>query len=155
MSDHRIHEAVYLEIEKDARTCFDQMIQFTSYPEWQGVVTQAIELERENNFVTIEFHVDLKIKDIRYVLKYEIDYENTRFSWEYLEGDVLHVDGDYKVEDIGPGRSLNTYRLDLHPGFWVPKPLIGILKNTAMVGVLKDLRKKVMHQGSHNGLQAG
>lgn len=141
----RIHEAVYLEIEATATECFDIMLDFESYPLWQTAVKTAEVKERHAEGTIVEFTVDLIIKKIRYVLDYRIDRENLKLEWHYLEGDLPHIDGDFHIDKLDDeSRCLAVYRLDITTNFHVPRPLVVLMKNTAMLGAMKDLRKRVI-----------
>lgn len=141
MSDHRVHEAVYLDIDAPAGQCFDAMLQYETYPQWQSSVYSAEILASDPPRTTVEFKIDVFFKKIRYVLEYEPDPDNYFLKWNFIEGDIMHVDGDFRVEPVSEQSSFCVYRLDIHPGFRVPSPLVKIVKNTAMLGVLRDLQK--------------
>ncbi|MCB1146153.1 MAG: SRPBCC family protein [Leptospiraceae bacterium] len=136
-------ESLGLEIHAPARTVFEHMIDFESYPEWQTSVAAARKMKNDIHGPVIEFEIDLVLKKIRYVLGYKVDHERMHLTWDYLDGDIEHVAGEFFVQEKDSEVSWAVYRLDVRPGFWLPGPLANFVKNTAMRGVLHDLQRKV------------
>lgn len=147
----RIHEAVYLEIEASPEECFEVMVDYEAYPVWQAAVKTAQIREKHDYGTIVEFSIDLIIKKIRYVLDYRADHDNLMLEWHYLEGDLPHVDGDFHIDRLAdPHKCMAVYRLDITTNFHVPRPLIILMKNTAMLGALKDLRRRVLTLRTRN-----
>lgn len=141
----RYDEAISQRMPASSEEVFHMMLEFESYPEWQSAVSNARLIEQGDAGPVMEFHVDLIVRKLRYVLEYSIDHENRRLSWQYIEGDIEHVSGEFYVTEEPDGHCTAVYVLDVRPGFWLPKPLADFVKNTAMKGVLKDLHKKIVH----------
>lgn len=90
----------------------------------------------------VEFHIDAKVRKVRYVLRYFFE-EPGRVWWEYVEGDVKSVEGEYLIEPAGAGRTRLTYSLELDPGVPLPGPIKRVLVNTVMKGSVEDLKRYV------------
>jgi uncharacterized membrane protein len=103
-------------IAAPARACFEALLDFESYPEWQDSVreTRVLERDPEGRGSLIETVIDARVKTVRYVLRYA--YEPfTRISWDYVKGDVRSVEGDYRFAEHG-GVADVTYRLAVDVG---------------------------------------
>ncbi len=135
--------AVELEIPAPAQEAFALMCDFADYPRWQTAVSQANVLKKTERGSIVEFKVDLIVRKLRYVLDYHVQPESYLLEWNYLEGDIMNVGGEFRLDVIDEKNCLAFYRLVAHPGFYVPSPLVFLVKNTVMVGVLRDLRKEV------------
>ena len=131
-------------IEGSPQDCFDAITDYESFPDWQGPVKMAEVLNRDKQGRgrDVEFEIDAKVKTIRYTLRYSYE-EPERITWEYLEGDVKDVEGDYTFEDQGDGTTLATYTLHIDPGVWVPGPLAKQIDQQVMKRSVEDLKKRV------------
>ena len=121
--------------------CMDALLDFHSYPEWQSAVKSA-EVVEDGGAPVVEFKIDAKLKTVRYVLRYHPE-PPARLWWEYVEGDVRSVSGEYVLEDMGDGRTKATYRLDIDPGRFVPGPIRKALTDVVMRGSVRELKQRV------------
>jgi ribosome-associated toxin RatA of RatAB toxin-antitoxin module len=137
VSAHRAEHTVFAAARPQA--CFDAVTDFAAYPEWASSVIRATSLERDPDVV--EFVTDVRVRRIRYVLRYHYD-EPRRVWWDYVEGDARSVEGEYRFEPAGGGTAL-TYRLAIDPGRLVPAPVRRLLVETVMKGSVHDLKKRV------------
>ncbi len=114
------------------------MRDFEAYPEWSSNV-ESIRLLGDDR---VEFFIDAKVKKVRYVLQYFFE-EPTRVWWEYVEGDIKSVEGEYRFEEVEPGVTRMTYRLTMDPGAFLPGPIKKVLVNVVMKGSVEDLKRHV------------
>lgn len=121
--------------------CLAALLDFDSYPEWQSAVKDADVIEPGSDPV-VEFRVDAKLKTIRYVLRYHPE-PPARLWWEYVEGDVRSVAGEYALEDLGDGTTRATYRLEIDPGRFVPGPVKKALTDGVMRTSVRELKARV------------
>jgi uncharacterized membrane protein len=112
---------------------------FASYPQWSSNVKEVRELGDD----VVAFHVDAKVRQVRYVLRYFFDEGPERVWWEYVEGDVKSIEGEYRFEEVAPGRTRMTYRLTMDPGAFLPGPIKKVLVNVVMRGSVEDLKRHV------------
>jgi len=121
--------------------CLEALLDFASYPDWQSAVKSAEVVEPGGDPV-VEFKIDAKLKTVRYVLRYHPE-PPSRLWWEYVEGDVRSIAGEYALEDLGDGRTKATYRLDIDPGRFVPGPIRKALTDVVMRGSVRELKHRV------------
>jgi ribosome-associated toxin RatA of RatAB toxin-antitoxin module len=124
--------------------CFDAIVDYESFPDWQGAVksVEVISRDRDGRGREVAFEIDAKVKSVRYTLAYSYE-EPSRVTWDYLEGDVKDVDGEYTFEDQGDGTTLATYALAIDPGVWLPGKLQKVLNEQVMKGSVEDLKRRV------------
>ena len=114
--------------------CFAVLVDFERYPDWSSPITQCRILDRHPDGLPrrVEFHLDMTLKTIRYVLEYTWDRPHGG-TWKLVEGDVKDVEGSYRFEPAGPRtRATCTQAIDL--GFWLP----GFIRRTAEQKALRD-----------------
>jgi ribosome-associated toxin RatA of RatAB toxin-antitoxin module len=133
-------------IAAPARACFEALLDFESYPEWQDSVkeTRILERDPEGRGSLVETVIDARVKTVRYVLRYA--YEPfTRISWDFVRGDVRSVEGDYRFAEHD-GVTDVTYRLAVDVG-GVGRFVPGEMKRRAaehlMRSAVEDLKARV------------
>jgi uncharacterized membrane protein len=134
------------EIDAPPRACFDALLDYETFPNWQRAVlsTEVLSRDGDGRGERVAFEIDAKLRTIRYTLDY--GYEEPHLvNWRYVEGDVRDVDGELVLEDLGDGKTLATYALRIDPGVWMPGRIADMLSGQVMQGVLDDLKQHVEH----------
>ncbi len=121
------------EVQASLAQCFATITQFDSYPDWFSTVQRTKVLSRHANRLAkrVEFHVDMKLKTVRYVLEYEYE-KPARLTWKAVDGDIEAIEGSYDFEKLGPTLTQATCRQAVSLGFWVPGPLRAIIEHQAL-----------------------
>jgi uncharacterized membrane protein len=133
-----------LVIEAEPAVCFDEITDYETFPEWQAAVKEVDVLTTDAEGVgrDVRFVIDAKVREVSYTLRYS--YERPHLvTWEYLDGDVRSVDGDFVFEDQGDGTTLATYSLDIDPGVWLPGRVKKMLTEQVMKRSVEDLKRRV------------
>jgi uncharacterized membrane protein len=132
------------EIEAARENCFAALVEYETFPDWQRAVKSVEVLNRDSagRGRDVEFVIDAKVKRVRYVLRYSYEPPG-RISWEYLEGDVRQVAGEFVLEQADDGVTLATYRIELDAGVWMPGPIKKVLTDQVMKGAVDDLARRV------------
>ena len=126
------------------QACFDVLLEYETFPEWQSAVKWVEVVSRDSQGRGREghFEIDTKVKTIRYELEYSYEPPH-RIAWNYLGGDIKDVDGEYIFEDRGDGSTLATYSLALDPGVWLPERLARAINRHVMRASVEELRERV------------
>lgn len=124
--------------------CFDAILGFERYPEWSSAVASARILERNKAGVgrVVEFHIDMKIRTVRYVLAYAYK-RPSELSWHSVEGDVESIEGRYRFRKLGPALTEAVCRQEIQLGFWMPGPLRKLAERTALKQSVTEFRAEV------------
>ena len=131
-------------IEAEPQPCFDALVDYESFPDWQRAVRacEVLTRDREGRGKEVAFEIDAKVKSINYTLDYSYE-EPHLISWRYVEGDVRDVDGEFVFEDQGDGTTLATYALRIDPGLPLPGRILNLLSEQVMQGSMEDLKHRV------------
>ena len=131
-------------VDAAPQTCFDALVDFESYPDWQSAVKDCEVQSRDDDGRgrRVSFDIDAKIKTVSYTLDYSYD-EPSLLTWRYVEGDVKDVNGEFTLEDQGGGSTLATYALRLDAGVWLPGPVASMLTDSVMQRSVEDLKTRV------------
>lgn len=121
------------DIDASIEDCCAVLLDFDRYPEWSGPTTAARILERdsEGRPRRVEMTLDMKIRNVRYVLEYSYDLPE-RARWNLVEGDVAGIEGSYAFERIDATHTRATCRQAVDLGFWVPGPLRRLIERQAL-----------------------
>jgi ribosome-associated toxin RatA of RatAB toxin-antitoxin module len=133
-----------LVIEAEPATCFDAITQYETFPDWQAAVKDIEVLSRDRNGRgrEVRFEIDAKVRAVSYTLRYSYEPPHL-ITWDYVEGDVKSVDGEFVFEDRRDGTTLATYSLAIDPGVWLPGPVKTMLTDQVMKRSVEDLKRRV------------
>src|SRR5258705_11207316 len=132
-----------LVIDAEPATCFDAITQYETFPEWQAAVraVEVLSRDRDGRGRDVRFEIDAKVRQVSYTLRYSYEPPHL-ITWDYVEGDVKSVDGEYVFEDRRDGTTLATYSLAIDPGVGLPPPVKGMLTDQVMKRLLEDLKRR-------------
>jgi hypothetical protein len=121
------------DVEASIDDCCAVLLDFERYPQWSGPTTAARILERgaDGRARQVEMTLDMKIRNVRYVLEYRYDLPS-QAHWRLIEGDVAGVDGSYTFERIDDTHTRATCQQSVDLGFWVPGPLRRLIEKQAL-----------------------
>jgi ribosome-associated toxin RatA of RatAB toxin-antitoxin module len=133
-----------LVIEAEPATCFQAVIEYETFPEWQSAVKDVEVLSRydDGRGRDVRFEIDAKVRHVSYTLRYSYEAPHL-ITWHYVEGDVKSVDGEFVFEDQRDGTTLATYSLAIDPGVWLPGPVKNVLTDQVMKRSVEDLKRRV------------
>ena len=125
------------------RECFDALLEFETYPDWQNAVKdcQVLERDAEGRGRRVRFEIDAKVKAVTYTLDYSYE-EPHLLTWVFVEGDVKDVEGEFVLEETAGG-TLATYALRIDTGVWLPGPVAKMLNDQVMQRSVEDLKARV------------
>jgi uncharacterized membrane protein len=138
------HAEQQVAIGASPQSCFDALLEYETFPEWQSAVkwVEVVSRDDEGRGREVHFEVDAKVRRIRYELEYSYEPPH-RISWQYLGGDIRDVNGEYIFEEQGDGSTLATYSLALDPGMWVPDRVARMINQQVMRASVDELRNRV------------
>jgi ribosome-associated toxin RatA of RatAB toxin-antitoxin module len=133
-----------LPIEAEPAECFDVITDYETFPEWQSAVKEVdvLSVDSAGLGLDVRFVIDARVRTVSYTLRYS--YEQPHLvRWEYLDGDVRSVEGDFSFVDQGDGMTLATYSLDIDPGVSLPGRVKKMLTEQVMKRSVEDLKRRV------------
>ncbi len=88
-----------------------------SWSEWQGTLGTVRPLEEDADGLVSRCKVEIDAKVTMIRLELSVTYEEPRrVSWQREAGDLKGMDGSWRLEDLGDGRTRATYELEVNPG---------------------------------------
>jgi ribosome-associated toxin RatA of RatAB toxin-antitoxin module len=130
-------------IEAAPQACFDALLEYESFPQWQRAVRscKVLSRDRSGRGKDVAFEIHGKVRPIRYTLHYRYEPPHL-ITWSYSGGDVKDLDGELVLEDRGDGTTLATYALRLDAGTWLPGQVAGAFSDQAMQRAMEDLKRR-------------
>jgi uncharacterized membrane protein len=133
-----------VEIDAPIETCFEAIVDYESFPAWQGAVVSTEVLDRHKDGLgkRVRLFVDAKVRKVDYTLDYR--YERpTKIEWDYVEGNGIDdADGHYLFESLGEDRTRATYKLGLEVGIPLPGPVARRAHKQTLKGSVEDLKRE-------------
>jgi len=133
-----------VEINAPIETCFAAIIDYETFPRWQGAVvdTEVLDWDSKGRGKRVRLFIDAKVRKVDYTLDYSYD-QPTRIEWDFVEGNGINgADGHYLFEDLGSDRTRATYKLGLEVGIPLPGPVARRAHKTTLKGSVDDLKKE-------------
>lgn len=121
------------EVEASVDQCFATITNFENYPRWFSTMERVKVLDRRPNGLAkrVEYHVDMKLKTVRYVLEYQYR-KPSLLTWKSVDGDIEAIAGSYRFEKLGSTLTRATCRQAVSLGFWLPGPLRSWIEGQAL-----------------------
>lgn len=137
-------QEVSIEIAATPADCFIAIVDFERYPQWFSAVSGARIIERDRSGIgrVVEFTADMKIRTVRYVLRYAYRKPH-ELTWQSVDGDVESIEGRYGFRALRPNLTEATCRQEIRLGFWVPGPLRKLAERTALRQSVSELKAEV------------
>lgn len=131
-------------IEAEPTRCFDEITRYETFPEWQTAVKEVdvLSVDSAGLGLDVRFLIDARVRSVSYTLRYSYERPH-RVEWDYVDGDVRSVDGDFVFEDCGDGTTMATYSLEIDPGVWLPGRVKKMLTEQVMKRSVEDLKRRV------------
>jgi uncharacterized membrane protein len=133
-----------VEIEAPIDTCFEAIVDYESFPEWQRAVVATEVLDRHPDGLgkEVRLFVDAKVRKVDYTLDYRYR-PPTLIEWDFVEGNGINdADGSYSFEELGPGRTRATYRFGLEVGIPLPGPVARRAHKQTLKASVEDLKRE-------------
>jgi uncharacterized membrane protein len=106
-----------VEIDAPVERCFEIAADIENAPDWQGSLQDVDVLERDadGRAELVETKSDAKVKSVRALLRFSYSEPN-EVRWVQEKGDTKSLEGWWKLEDLGGGRTRASYGLAADPG---------------------------------------
>jgi hypothetical protein len=133
-----------VEIDAPIETCFAAIIDYETFPTWQGAIVdvEVLDWDSKGRGKKVRLFVDAKVRKVDYTLDYSYD-EPTRIEWDFVEGNGINgADGHYLFEDLDGDRTRATYKLGLEVSIPLPGPVARRAHRTTLKGSVEDLKRE-------------
>jgi ribosome-associated toxin RatA of RatAB toxin-antitoxin module len=115
-------------------------------PRWQPEikVSECIERDGDGNQVLVHMETDAKVRRLSSDIRFSYEEPN-QISWVQEDGDLKSIEGSWKLEDLGGGRTRVTYWLEVDLGrtlgLLIRGPLVGVLRGQLVNSMPERLKR--------------
>ena len=140
-----------VEIEAPLERCYEIVADLESTPDWQEsmISLEVLERDREGRPTLCKIVSDAKVRQAKSELRFA-HHPPDRMTWEQEKGDVKSLNGSWKLEDLGGGRTRATYSLEADPG-----RVFGLLLRGPVEGKVKEFLTKDAVEGLKKTAESG
>ncbi len=130
-----IESSASAEINAPIARCYEEAADIARIAEWQGGVqdVEVLETDAQGRAALIEIATDAKVRVVKSKVAFTYDEPNG-LTWTQKKGDLKSVDGAWRFDDLGGGRTKATYTMKADPG-----RVLGMLVRGPVEDKLKDL----------------
>ena len=105
-------------------------------------VKRATVRSRTNDVVEVDVSVDAVIKEVRYVIRRELDRAARSITWREVEGDLRRTRGGWWIEETErPGVSKCIYRDFVDVAYWIPSGAVAAVAKRKVNDMVTRLRE--------------
>jgi len=138
------HGKSSIEVDATAEDLFAIVADLDSYPEWLTDIkeVEVLETGADGYPLAAEMVVDVKIREVRYILEYDWNHPDS-VSWTSRPGgDVKLIEGSYTFDITDDGATSVVYELAIDPGFPVPGFMVKRAANHITAQALDGLKAR-------------
>lgn len=129
----KIEGTATAEIDAPIGKVFEAAADVEGSPRWQPEIKKASVVERDadGRQVLVDTETDGKVRTLKSRLRFSYE-EPHGLSWTQEEGDLSSVEGNWRFEDLGDGRTRATYWMSVDLGrmlgMVIRGPLVDLLR---------------------------
>ena len=110
-------------------------------------------LEHQADRLRVRQEIDATLTTARYTAWYRLDAATHTISWTLdpsaRDNTVAAVEGDYRLSELSPGRTLLVYRTFVDSGLKVPQSIQSYMQRRAIPDLLRAIKKRVESGGTY------
>ncbi len=134
-----------VEVDAPKAKCFEIISDLANSPKWQESMISADVLEKDSDGrpSLVEIVSDAKVKQVKSDVAFKYDPDDG-MTWEQKKGELKWLNGYWKLEDLGDGKTSATYGLEADTG-----RVLGLL----IRGPVQDKVKEWLTKDAAEGLK--
>ena len=130
-------EVVDVEINK----IYNVLVDYAKYPEFVDGVNAIKILSQTETTAKVEYSLNM-IKSFKYIINIKQE-KPTRLSWTLDSGDLFKKnDGEWKLKDLGNGKTEVTYSLDIDFKMFAPSSILSALTSKNLPVMMESFFKR-------------
>lgn len=140
-------------IERPIAEVWRTLARFDDRPEYIPRLKSTVVLEQTEHRVRVLQLADAVITTARTTLWFELDEAARRISWKLdhtvTDNTPADVEGDYRMAELGPSRTLLVYRAHIDTGRRVPGFIQAHMQKRAVPELLTAIKQRVESDGRY------
>jgi uncharacterized membrane protein len=140
-----------VEIEAPLERCYELVADLENTPEWQRsmISLEVLERDRDGRPTLCEIVSDAKVRQVTTEMRFA-HHPPDGLTWEQEKGDLKSLNGEWKLTDLGDGRTRADYSLVGDPG-----RMLGLILRGPVEGKVKEFLTKDVTDGLKQAAERG
>ena len=113
------------------------------------IAIEVLERDRQQRPTLCEITSDAKVRQVKSQYRFA-HHPPDRMSWEQEKGELKSLTGEWRLEDLGEGRTRAIYHLEADPG-----RILGLLLRGPVEGKVKEFLTKDAAEGLKRAAESG
>lgn len=128
-------------VDVDINKLYDVLVDYAKYPEFVDGVSEIKVISKTETAAKVEYGINM-IKSFKYIINIKQE-KPTRVSWTLDSGDLFKKnDGEWKLKDMGNGKTEVTYSLDLDFKMFAPSSILSALTSKNLPVMMDSFFKR-------------
>jgi coenzyme Q-binding protein COQ10 len=113
-------------VDVDINKLYNVLVDYAKYPDFVDGVSAIKVISQSETAAKVEYSINM-IKSFKYIINIKNE-KPTRISWTLDSGDLFKKnDGEWKLKDLGNGKTEVTYTLDMDFKIFAPSSILSAL----------------------------
>jgi ribosome-associated toxin RatA of RatAB toxin-antitoxin module len=128
-------------VDIDINKLYDVLVDYEKYPEFVDGVSGIKVLSKDEKAAKVEYNLNM-IKSFKYIINLKQE-RPARLSWSLDSGDLFKKnDGEWKLKDLGNGKTEVTYTLDVDFKIFAPSSILSALTEKNLPSMMNSFFKR-------------
>ena len=140
-------------VERPIGDVWATLARFEDRAEYLPRIESVQILERQPERLRVRQEIDATLTTARYTAWYRLDALAHTISWtldrQARDNTVADVEGDYRLSELAPGRTLLVYRTFVDSGLKVPQSIQSFMQRRAIPDFLRAIKRRVESGGTY------
>jgi hypothetical protein len=138
-------------IERPLAEVWATLLRFEERPQYVPRLQSATVLERQRDRARVRQEVDATVTTSRYTLWFHLDEIEHIIGWtldKTADNTVTDADGDYRLAELAPARTLLAYRAYVDTGLRIPQSIQTYMQKRSIPDLLRAIKRRVESGGT-------
>jgi ribosome-associated toxin RatA of RatAB toxin-antitoxin module len=128
-------------VEVDINKLYEVIVDYAKYPEFVDGVSGIKVLAQNDTSAKVEYSLNI-IKSFKYIINTKME-KPTSVKWSLDSGDLFKKnDGEWKLKDLGNGKTEVTYSLDIDFKLFAPSSVLSALTEKNLPVMMQSFFKR-------------
>jgi carbon monoxide dehydrogenase subunit G len=139
-------------IDRSVAEVWQTLIHFEHRAEYAPRVKSAVIVEQQADFIRVKMEIDASVTTARYTMRFQLDEPakviTFRLDDTAKDNTIAAAEGEYRLYEVAPQRTLLVYRSYVDTGRAVPGFIQDYMAKKSVPNLLKAIKKRVESGGT-------
>ena len=139
-------------IDRPLDEVWQTVIRYEDKAEYQPRVEKVWVLDKQPNYLRVRMQVDASVTTARYTAHFELNPEEHSVHWRLdktaTDNTIADCEGNYRLTEISPTRTLVVYRNWIDSGRSIPRFIQDYMARRSIPTMLRAVKKRIESGGT-------